>query len=383
MRHSDGSICETHRHQTYSYNRQLEHSKTMVQFRMRTRAVHLVLVACFLQANGFTSLGDSRLKSASLTSPSTKRQRLSMSLRENDSETQPSSFPGEPQDRRKALSAVAALALGLAAQKSNAFDWNFPAELTGTDEKQGSIVLGTRSTSQQRADAATTTMETRKNNMVNFNMQDDLLPSLVWGGALWLLAGSRSNPLATPIANILYDPEQEQWLKDRNAGLFASPPLPFLLLLGFVFICLGVVTQFTLLQLAEGDSSLSLQLAGVSLIGGGALELGRIATMEKGLTRDEFDRDMQLQQEFEAFASKRLQTGGNCHRTDVVSSFRRFYAKYRQVDSEQYPLTDLEIEQLLRWWNGTANRGRAEMTSGGFYYGIQINQDADVFVSRL
>jgi hypothetical protein len=357
----------------------------MVQFSMRTRAVSLVLVACFLPANGFTTLGDSRLKSASLTSPNTKRQRLSMSLLENDTEPQPSSFPGEPQDRRKALSAVAALALGLAAQSTsvNAFDWTFPTELTGTDEKQGDIVLGKRSTSQQRADAASNTMVTRKNNMVNFNMQDDLLPSLVWSGALWLLAGSRSNPLATPIANILYDPEQEQWLKDRNVGLFASPPLPFLLLLGFVFICLGVVTQFTLLQLAEGDGSLSFQLAGVSLIGGGALELGRIASMEKGLTRDEFDRDIQLQQEFEAFASKRLQLGGNCHRRDVVASFRRFYAKYRQVDSVQYPLTDLEIEQLLRWWNGTANRGRAQMTSGGFYYGIQINQDADVFVSRL
>jgi hypothetical protein len=360
-------------------------------FRMRTRAVLVlvVLVACFLQANGFTNVGDSRLKSASLTSPKTKRRRLppmSWLVLGDDSETQSSSFPvGKPQDRRKALSAVAALALCLTTQSTsaNAFDNTFPTELTGTDEKQGNVVLGTRSTSQQRADAAATAMETRKNNMVNFNMQDDLLPSLVWGGALWLLAGSRSNPLATPIANILYDPEQEQWLKDRNAGLFASPPLPFLLFLGFVFICLGVVTQFTLLQLGEGDSALSLQLAGVSLIGGGALELGRIATMEKGLTRDEFDRDMQLQQEFEEFASKRLQAGGNCHRTDIVSAFRRFYAKYRQADSEQYPLTDLEIEQLLRWWNGTANRGRAEMTSGGFYYGIQINQDADVFVSRL
>jgi hypothetical protein len=357
----------------------------MAQFSMRSQAAPLVLVACFLQANGFTTLGDSCLKSASLTSRNTNRQRLSMSWLETDSETQPSSFPGEPQDRRKALSAVAALALGLAAQSTavNAFDWTFPTELSGTDEKQGNIVLGTRSSSQQRADAATTTMKTRKNNMVNFNMQDDLLPSLVWGGALWFLAGSRSNPLATSIANNLYDPEQEKWLEDRNAGLFASPPLPFLLLLGFVFICLGVFTQFTLLQLGEGDGSLSAQLAGVSLIGGGALELGRIASMEKGLTRDEFDRDIQLQQEFEEFASKRLQLGGNCHRTDVVSSFRRFYAKYRQVDSEQYPLTDLEIEQLLRWWNGTANRGRAEMTSRGFYYGIQINKDADVFVSRL
>ena len=101
---------------------------------------------------------------------------------------------------------------------------------------------------------------------------------------------------------------------------------------------------------------------------------------EKGLTRDENDRAVQLEDEFEEFAEKRLKQGGNCHRSDVVKSFRRYFAKYRQVDSEQYPLTDLEIEKLLRSWNRKQNQNRAEMRSTGFYYGIQINTDADVFV---
>ena len=89
---------------------------------------------------------------------------------------------------------------------------------------------------------------------------------------------------------------------------------------------------------------------------------------------------MQLEDEFAEFAEKRLQQGGNCHRSDVTKSFRRYFAKYRQADSEQYPLTDLEIEKLLRSWNIKVNQSKAEMRSSGFYYGIQINTDADVFV---
>lgn len=104
-----------------------------------------------------------------------------------------------------------------------------------------------------------------------------------------------------------------------------------------------------------------------------------VVSGEKGLTRDENDRAVQLEDEFEEFAEKRLMQGGNCHRSDVVKSFRRYFAKYRQADSEQYPLTDREIERLLRVWNKTTNMGRAEMRSTGFYYGIQINTDADVF----
>ena len=126
--------------------------------------------------------------------------------------------------------------------------------------------------------------------------------------------------------------------------------------------------------------NISLQLAGVTLLNGLFLELGRIASGEKQDTREENDRAMMLEQEFQEFATNRLQQGGNCHRNDVVKAFRRYYAKYRQQDSEEYPLTDLEIEKLLKSWNKIDNMDRAEMTSSGFYYGIQINQDADVFV---
>ena len=97
------------------------------------------------------------------------------------------------------------------------------------------------------------------------------------------------------------------------------------------------------------------------MISGASLELGRLASGEKGPTRQEFDRSSLLRQEFEDFAASRLKLGGNCHRNDVVRAFRRFYGKYRQEESVEYPLTNLEIERLLREWNRSRG-GVAEMS---------------------
>ncbi|KAG7338812.1 hypothetical protein IV203_006838 [Nitzschia inconspicua] len=282
--------------------------------------------------------------------------------------------------RKLSVALLSSAAVSMSSSPVRAFDKTFPTELAEGDKQSGTITLGQRSNSLQRKQAAEQARAQMNQNLVEFNVQNDLLPSVAWGLALWLLSGSRSNPLATPLANVIYDPKEEKWLQDRNAGLFASPPVPFLLLLGVVFVCLGTVTQFLLLQLAEGDSGVCGQLAGVALIGGGFFEIGRIASGEKRMTRDELDRAVELKKEFDEFASKRLILGGNCHRSDVVKAFRRFNPKYRQAESEQYPLTDLEIEKLLRAWNQRENDGKADMTSSGFYYGIQINKDADVFV---
>lgn len=286
-------------------------------------------------------------------------------------------------DRRQAFAAALLVASTIKPSSSYAFDRTFPNELADSDSGNRNIVLGSRSTAQQRTTAAKEREKAMQQNLINPFSPQDLLPSFAWSGALWLLSGSRSNPLATPLANLLYTEEEADWLKDRNAGLFAAPPIEFLLLLGIVFVVLGFITQFVLLQLAEGDTTVCFQLAGVALIWGGFFEIGRLASGEKRVTRDEFDRRMQLKKEFDEFANARLQMTGNCHRSDVIASFRRYYAKYRDTESTEYPLTDLEIEKLLRMWNEIENRGKAEMTSSGFWYGIQINKDADVFMSQL
>jgi hypothetical protein len=266
---------------------------------------------------------------------------------------------------------------------AQAFDRSFPMELTDVDDDNSVIMLGggRRTNSQQRKRQAEQKKTIEKENLVNFNVKNDLAPSLVWGGALWLLSGSRSNPLATPLANLIYGKDSDEpWLKDRNAGLFAAPPPVFLVVLGFVFLGLGTLLQLLVLQLSEGDSGVCAQLAGVALINGVFFEIGRIASGDKRMTRDELDRALELKREFEEFADKRLVAGGNCHRSDIVKAFRRFHAKYRQADSDDFPLADLEIEKLLRAWNQINNKGQAEMTQTGFYYGLSINKDADVFV---
>lgn len=258
-------------------------------------------------------------------------------------------------------------------QAANAYDKAFPIELTATDPNSDVD-------SRARKVSAIRQQEARRASDAGLLAETPVLDSVLWGGALWLLLGSRSNPIATPLANLLYKVEQEEWLQDRNDGFFAKIPWEFLIILSFVFAGLGFGADALITALAEGDRTISLQLAGVSIIAGCSLELGRIASGEKKQTREESDRLTQLEQEFATFAEQRLKPGGNCHRNEVVAAFRRYYAKYRQSDSEEYPLNDLEIENLLR---GYCRALGAKMSSAGFYNGIQINQDADVFVSKV
>lgn len=267
-----------------------------------------------------------------------------------------------------AASLLSTTTLALPAQAY--YDKNYPEELVVVDDDD---VLDGRSRRKEQI------MEKEAGSVsaVTLGPQYKPISAVLWGSALWLLSGSRSNPVATPLANLLYNEKEEKWLKDRNEGLFATLPVPLLIILAVVFVGLGWGADSLIVLLADGDRNISLQLAGVSIISGASLELGRIASGEKAPTRDEADRDGQLESEFAEFAEKRLQPGGNCHRSEVVRAFRRYFAKYRQADSEEYPLTDLEVERLLKAYS--ARMPNVEMTSAGFYYGIQINKDADVF----
>ena len=95
---------------------------------------------------------------------------------------------------------------------------------------------------------------------------------------------------------------------------------------------------------------------------------------EKKVNRQDNERELQLQNEFFEFASKRLLvgTGGNIHRSEVIKSFRKYFAKYR-VENDQYPLGDLEIEGLLKTWNReSANNGNS-VSPAGFLKGVKVN----------
>lgn len=201
------------------------------------------------------------------------------------------------------------------------------------------------------------------------------LSAAVWASALWFLSGSRSNPVLTPLANVFYDPDEEEWLRDRNDGLFANVPVILYAVMLVIFFAAGAVTD-SLAQWTAGPA-VSLPLAGVSLVTGAALELGRVASGDKGATREELETAERLEQEFAEFVQARLLPGGNCHRQEIVKAFRRYYAKYRNEEG----LTDLEIERLIRSWSRTQN-GNIKMSSSGFYSGVRINTEADVFVQR-
>ena len=257
--------------------------------------------------------------------------------------------------------------------------------------------------------------------------------AVTWGLALWFASGSRSNPIITPLANVLYggssnankvDGEEEekeeedsirsnnnsnisskknddnQWLTDRNDGYFGELPPSLMAILSVIFVIFGIVLDRTVYFLvADGDAEVSLQLGGVSVIGGAVWEVGRLAAKEKAPTREEYERDVELYREFQEFAEKRIIVGGrsssssssrgrsvlssscSCHRSDVISAFRRFNPKYRTADNEQFPLSDIEIERILRRWNREFGSG-GEMSSAGFFSGICVDGVADAFAPR-
>lgn len=191
------------------------------------------------------------------------------------------------QSRKQALRSMSTVVLAglvsssIAPSRSNAYDASFPVELTDVDkndEKNTGVLIGKRSNAQQRKLQAEESKKILDKNLATFSVKKDLLPSATWGLALFFGSGSRSNPLVRPLANIIYDEKEEKWLQERNLGLFSSLPIEFLLLQGVIFFILGGLTEYTLLQLSDGDSGVCAQLAGVALINGGFFEIGRIAS---------------------------------------------------------------------------------------------------------
>jgi len=301
---------------------------------------------------------------------------------------------------------------------------------------------------QSSSPSSSSTTSSNPKQPITYFSKQDLLGTVLWSTALWLLAGSRSNPLVKPLANALYSnkniekQEQEQqlgqgedqvsarnneklsssvqqvasltsttnitsatftsrsssislseptdnnikismeddlsWIQDRNDGLFTPLPPSFLFLLGVIFLILGLFTERAILFLAEGDTDITLQLAGVTLIGGASVELGRIASGEKLQTRQEVDRSDQLLTEFQNFAQKRLifGQGGSVHRSEVIRAFRRYYTKYRTEDDTV--LSDLEIEKLARYWNKNIVKNSEGMSSAGFFKNIKINTQTEI-----
>lgn len=321
-------------------------------------------------------------------------------------------------------------------EPANAYEQSYPLELQMTpigevENSSNSLTkLNEERMSYKKAKVKATQLELKNDPLGSsswtsiHDLEVTIAGAFTWGWALWLALGSRSNPIVTPLANVLYggnanvdgDDEKDeninnqsndngnisntnncksdnQWLKDRNDGFFGELPPTFMAILSVVFVVFGIVLDRAVYFLADGDADVSLQLAGVSVIGGAVWEVGRLATKEKAPTRDEYDRDVEIYREFQEFAEKRIIVGGrsnsggrssstcSCHRSDVISAFRRYNPKYRTAENEQFPLSDIEIERILRKWNRELGSG-SEMSSAGFFSGICVDGVADAFAPR-
>jgi hypothetical protein len=288
---------------------------------------------------------------------------------------------------------AAGIATAISTTPANAYEQAYPLELKATpyevETSSNSLSkLKQERISQKKAMVAATQYELKNDPLGlklipgSSNYGLTIFGASTWALALWFASGSRSSPVVTPIANLLYDESKEDWLADRNDGYFGDLPLGFMAILSAVFVFCGVIADRLVYFLADGDAEVSLQLAGVSVIGGAVWEVGRLATKEKKQTRQEYERDVILYQEFEDFTNKRIIVGrGSCHRSDVISAFRRYNPKYRNAESEQYPLSDIELERILKAWNREFG-SRSEMSSAGFFSGIYVDAEADVFAPR-
>ena len=279
-----------------------------------------------------------------------------------------------------------------------AFDYTYPIELTSPPTDTNGQLRETSSNSlsklqqerlvNQRSKVLATQNELSQDplGLSSFSSTYDGLLLVtgvsLWTLALWFLSGSRSNPLVNPVANLLYDAESEQnqWLRERNSGYFSEYPPQLSIVLGMIFVLLGIIADRSVYFLSDGEASIPVELGGVTAISGAFWEVGRLAAGEKSSTKVESERDTLLLSEFEEFANKRLilRSNASVHRSEVVKAFRRYNPKYR-VMNEEYPLSDVEMERIVKGW---ARRRGLEMSSAGFLGGVGIDSDADAFAPR-
>ena len=281
---------------------------------------------------------------------------------------------------------------------ASAFEYTFPVELTSVPLNQDDVEenasnslsrLQQERLTNKRSKVLATQTELSTDPLGFFSLSSTydgilLITGIsLWTLALWFISGSRSNPLVNPIANILYDvnDSESEWLRERNQGYFSEYPPQLTLVLGMIFICLGVLADRSVYFLADGEVGIPVELGGVAAISGAFWEVGRLAAGEKSSTKEESERDDLVESEFEDFANRRLLTGRSTlsvHRSEVVKAFRRFNPKYR-VENDDYPLSDIEIERVVRKW--ARSRG-IDMSSAGFFTGMGIDSAADAFAPR-
>ena len=165
------------------------------------------------------------------------------------------------------------------------------------------------------------------------------------------------------------------FVDDAREGFLASPPWTVRALTSLTYFGLGGIFK-SLTELAFDDASFVFALAVCALIAESVYEVGRPNTP----TRSEAEATSSLETAFEDFASDRLERAGpqySVHKTEIVAAFRRSVAKYRSADASGVP--DTAIEKIARRWIYANPRPGALVTPAGFFKGLKINKEPDVF----
>jgi hypothetical protein len=120
----------------------------------------------------------------------------------------------------------------------------------------------------------------------------------------------------------------------------------------------GFATSYAITALL-GDATWTVSTSIGALFAAGLLEAGR----PERLSLDEM-RDLEAQwQDFEAFANEALVPRGRCFETEIFSSFRRRFGRYRSQEA----LSDARLRQMIKNW-----QPRAERSASGWYRGVSL-----------
>ena len=196
----------------------------------------------------------------------------------------------------------------------------------------------------------------------------------VWLAALGLESGVRPGRSTELALGEVF--KAEAFVTDAREGYAAEPPISVRLVTAGVYMVFGVAMT-KVLTLAFDDLGFVFALACCGVIAGAVFEVGRPTTP----TRSEAQAMLRLKLAFKDFASSRLRRTGSpqdtVHKTEIVSAFRRASPRYRSSDASG--VSDIAIENIARRWLLKNPIPGNLITPAGFYKGLLLNPEPDVF----
>ena len=278
--------------------------------------------------------------------------------------------------RPNALQHSAALSLVLLSPHTSAASL-IPSELS-SDSEIRTVEFRTPAVGRSERAATSPSLRLRRQQkpLPPLTAKDAIAASCL-GVSAFLLAGSTSSPLSLPLANLMGYDEEDDWVKDRQEGLSSSPPAGFTLTLSVIALLFGVIAERGVMKLSEGDVYITIQLSVLAVLWGTFIEFGRFVVGEKGVTREENDKDQLMCDDFLDFAKESITLTSPTtseHQSDIIKSFRRSNTSYR--NSEQ--VSDSQIINVLDTFLRANGEGR-KVSNAGFVKGVQLKQRVDGF----